>query len=323
MTRRRWLAVTGLMAVVALAIVVGPGASGPGPRPPVRSSRPAPAGTRVQGSVSTRGFGGPPWTVATTTVRYDDATRSTPTRGSEPAHAGRTLSTVLRWPTTTGGQRAPGPHPLVVFAHGYAAETSTYTSLLDDLAAAGAIVAAPELPGQSSALAGAPNETDLVNEPCDLEFVARSVMRSPPAALAGATAAAAVVFVGHSDGATAAAAAGYQLHACDGPRAVAVVALSVRDIVIDAGGMLPVLLAVTGTADEVNPASNTAKLWSHVPAPAWLLTVDGGTHLGTFTTDPDRARIDALIASFVRAHTVDPGATVDVTAIGRLHLATR
>jgi predicted dienelactone hydrolase len=71
------------------------------------------------------------------------------------------------------------------------------------------IVAAPELPGESAALVGSPSESDLANEPCDLEFVADSVEHEPPAGLAGAVARAPLVFAGHSDGATAAAAAGY------------------------------------------------------------------------------------------------------------------
>ncbi len=221
---------------------------------------------------------------------------------------------------------APGRHPFVVFAHGYAVETGTYSGLLDDLAAAGMIVAAPELPGESAALAGPPNESDLANEPCDLEFVAYSVEHDPPAGLAGALDRSPLVFAGHSDGATAAAAAGYSTNSCQGPKPVVVVALSPDDVVVkDAGrGSLPTLLAATGTADEVNPVSHTETLWLHVPRPAWLLTVQGGTHLGTFTTDPDRPRVDAVIAAFVLAHTVDPGAASNETFVnGRLHLYER
>ncbi len=220
---------------------------------------------------------------------------------------------------------APGRHPLVVFAHGYAVQTSTYSGLLDDLAAAGIIVAAPELPGESTALSGAPNENDLVNEPCDLEFVAGSLEQAPPVGLAGTLAHAPLVFAGHSDGATAAASAGYSTKSCTGPKPVAIVALSPDDIALDGGalGSSPALLAATGTHDEINPVAHTESLWLHVPRPAWLLTVQGGSHLGTFTTDPDRTRVDTIIAAFVIAHTVDPGAATNMVASGRLHLYTR
>ena len=106
---------------------------------------------------------------------------------------------------------------------------------------------------------------------------------------------------------------------------MAVVALSPSDIVVkaDASGSSPALLAATGTDDEVNPVGNTEKLWLHVPPPAWFLTVEGGTHLGTFTTDRDLARVDALIAAFVIARTVDPNAATQMIASGRLHLYER
>ena len=268
---------------------------------------------------------GPPWKIARATRIYTDSARSTPPRGAVPAHFHRILRTVIRWPVTRAGSLAPGRHPFVVFAHGYAVESSTYSRLLDDLAAAGIIVAAPEFPGESAALAGPPNESDLVNEPCDLEFVAASLEGEPPLALAGALAHAPLVFAGHSDGATAAAWAGYSTLECTGPKPAAIVALSSDDIRSQdvLRGSSPALLAATGTDDEINPVANTVSLWLHVPRPAWLLTVEGGTHLGTFTTDPDRTRVDALIAAFILAHTVDLNTATRIIGSGRLHVYTR
>lgn len=280
---------------------------------------------RMRASPTSAAPSGPPWNVVQTTRIYTDRTRSTPARGTVPAHLGRVLRTIVRWPVTRAGAPAPGRLPLVVFAHGYAVETRTYSALLDDLAAAGMIVAAPELPGESAALSGPPNESDLVNEPCDLEFVAASLEHEPPFALAGALAHAPLVFAGHSDGATAAAWAGYSMLDCTGPKSAAIVALSSDDIRSQdvLRGSSPALLAATGTDDEINPVANTVSLWLHVPRPAWLLTVEGGTHLGTFTTDPDRARVDVIIAAFILAHTVDLKAATRVIVSGRLHLYVR
>jgi Chlorophyllase enzyme len=299
-------------------------------RPTARTTAPARPGVaastaRMPASPTSAAPSGPPWNVAQTTRIYTDPTRPTPARGTVPAHPGRVLRTIIRWPVTRAGAPAPGRRPLVVFAHGYAVETGTYSALLDDLAAAGMIVAAPELPGESAALSGPPNESDLVNEPCDLEFVAASLEHEPPLALAGALAHAPLVFAGHSDGATAAAWAGYSTLDCTGPKPAVIVALSSSDIpsqdVLRRSS--PVLLAATGTDDEINPVANTVNLWLHVPRPAWLLTVEGGTHLGTFTTDPDRTRVDAIIAAFILAHTVDLNTVTRTIAIGRLHLYTR
>jgi Chlorophyllase enzyme len=288
-----------------------PNVTAPAARMPASATPSSPSGLR--------------WNVAQTTRIYTDRTRSTPTRGTVPAHLGRVLRTIIRWPVTRAGTPAPGRLPLVVFAHGYAVETRTYSALLDDLAAAGMIVAAPELPGESAALSGPPNESDLVNEPCDLEFVAASLEGEPPLALAGALAHAPLVFAGHSDGATAAATAGYSKLDCTGPKPAAIVALSSNDIRSQdvLRGSSPALLAATGTDDEINPVANTVSLWLHVPRPAWLLTVEGGTHLGTFTTDPDRTRVDAIIAAFILAHTVDLNTATRIIASGRLHLYTR
>jgi hypothetical protein len=270
----------------------------------------------------------PPWLVARAEVVYTDQTRATPARGSQPAHAGRMLRTTLLWPTTRRGLLAPGRHPLVVFAHGYATSAATYAGLLDDLVAEGFVVGAPELPGESSALPGPPVEADLVNEPCDLEFVAASIEHRAPHAIAAAVAGAPLVFAGHSDGATAAAAAAYTSH-CAGPPPHAVVALSPDDVAMSGAyrfGAPPPLLAATGTADEINPVAHTLALWNHVPAPAWLLTVDGGSHLGTFTTDPDRSRVDAIIVDFVLAeveHDPAAAARLATASAGRLHIRRR
>ena len=258
-------------------------------------------------------------------MTFTDPSRATRPRGAEPGHAGRRLTIVLRWPVSASGRPVPGRMPLVVFAHGYAVQTSTYGALLDDVAAAGNVVAAPEFPGQSAALPGAPDEADLANEPCDVEFVADTIERDPPPEISGALLAGRVVFVGHSDGATAVAAAAYEHHPCGGPTPVAVVTLSVRDVPIDLapGSPSPLLLAVTGTADEINPEANTVQLWNHAPPPAWLLTVADGTHLGTFTTDPDRRQVSTVIADFIRSAATDRPIALPVPNDGRLNITSR
>ena len=152
---------------------------------------------------------GPPWTVRQTTLELEDPTRSSPARGAGAAHSGRELRTSLRWPVSASGAVPTGRLPFIVFAHGYDVSASTYSAMLDDLTRAGFIVAAPEFPGESTAYPGPPVESDLANEPCDMEFVAASLERHPPGALRTALPNAALIMAGHSDGATAAAWAGY------------------------------------------------------------------------------------------------------------------
>ncbi len=272
--------------------------------------------------------GGPPWSVQQATFEFDDLSRASPARGPNPPRAGRSLRTTLRWPVAQDGQVAPGRLPLMVFAHGYRVSGSTYSALLDDITRAGIIVAAPEFPGESAALPGPAVESDLVNEPCDMEFVASSLESNPPPELRRALQGSSLIVAGHSDGATAAAAAGYT-SACSSVPIRAVVALSANDVPMTGAsrfGTPPALLAITGTADEVNPVAHTQALYQHAPSPAWLVTIDGGSHLGTFTTDPDLARIATTIADFAFAVADgDPAARARLGAAAglRIHLQSR
>jgi alpha-beta hydrolase superfamily lysophospholipase len=238
------------------------------------------------------------------------------------------MRTTVRWPVAHDGTVAPGRLPLLVFAHGFRASGSTYATLLDELTRSGIVVAAPEFPGESSALPGAAVESDLVNEPCDMEFVAASLENDPPPILRRALVDAALIVAGHSDGGTAAAGAGYS-STCSSVPIRAVVALSAGSVPMTGAsrfGAPPALLAMTGTADEVNPIAHTRALYQDAPTPAWLVTIDGGDHLGTFTTDPDLPRIAAMIADFTFAvadgDTAARGRFVNAAG-GRIHLQHR
>jgi pimeloyl-ACP methyl ester carboxylesterase len=217
---------------------------------------------------------------------------------------------------------------LIVFAHGYNLSAATYAVMLDDLTRAGIVVAAPEFPGESTWYSGPAVESDLVNEPCDMVYVAASLEREPPPALRTALRNAPLTVVGHSDGADAAASAGYA-SSCSSVPIHGVVALSADDVPVTDSfrfGNPPPLLAMSGNADEVTPTTRTLALYQQVPGPAWLVTIDGGSHLGTFTTDPDLPRISRMIADFVfMVSNRDNSARVRLTrsAGGRVHLQSR
>ena len=107
---------------------------------------------------------------------------------------------------------------------------------------------------------------------------------------------------GQSDGATSAAFAALTdpAGACGGPPVAAVVAFSARPVTVRAGADATVL-AITGSADPVNPPANTRALFSAAPAPAYLLTTAGDGHLAPSTTSPHRAAIDAVVVDLLRA----------------------
>ena len=112
--------------------------------------------------------------------------------------------------------------------------------------------------------------------------------------------------IGHSDGAVTAAGVGFNDDAAD-PRVGAVVTLSGAEaffpgaVVRGSAADSPALLAVHGTADEINPFAASQTLFDDATGPKWLVGVTGGSHLEPFTTDPVRTRVAALVATFFRA----------------------
>jgi len=72
----------------------------------------------------------------------------------------RTIETIVRYPK--GG----GPHPLVVFGHGYTLTPARYARLLRAWTLAGYVVAAPVFPLENANAPGGPDESDLVRRAC-------------------------------------------------------------------------------------------------------------------------------------------------------------
>ena len=334
-TRRRlWALLAVTAAVGAVVIVIGLRERAHPPRRAASatgSQSTTHTASEPNGAVTTTVTttpGGPPWSVRQATLAFVDPTRESPARGSTTGHSGRVLRTTLRWPVSSNGSVASGRLPLIVFAHGYDLSAATYAAMLDALTRAGIVVAAPEFPGESMWHSGPAVESDLVNEPCDMEYVAASLERDPPFALRTALRNAPLTVVGHSDGADAAASAGYA-SSCASVPIRGVVALSADDVPITDSfrfGNAPPLLAMTGTADEVTPPTRSHALYQEAPGPAWLVTIDGGSHLGPFTTDPDLPRISRIIADFVlMVSNRDTSARVRlaVAAGGRIHLQSR
>lgn len=245
-----------------------------------------------------------PMAVGITVIHLTDPSRPLKARGDRPASTERSFDVVVRYPiagAAGAGESVDatplGPAPLVVFAQGFATSTATYATLLHEIAASGFVVAAPEFPMTSAAIAGIPEEIDLIDEPRDLSFVIGSMTaedRSP--LLASMVRSGPVALIGHSDGAQAALLCAYAPRYGDG-RVGAVIALSGR---LDAYGgtwfstpSAP-LLAIHGMADEINPLSRSRELVDADPFPAMVVAVTGASHLGVATDPrfvPDVARL--------------------------------
>jgi fermentation-respiration switch protein FrsA (DUF1100 family) len=293
----------------------GDAARGRGAPVPSVSGDPAGAGSAspapTRPAVAPRG----PFPIARVDADFVDPTRPTPARGAIAGRAGRPLPTVIRYPDVAG----VGPFPLVVFAHGYANRTENYSALLDGIAAAGYVVAAPEFPLTSTAIATPVGARDAAEQVVDVAFVVDAVraLASADGPLRGRVGPDPVALIGHSDGGITVAAAGYASAVRD-PRVGAVVVLSgARG---DFGGAWfpdgsPPLLAVHPTNDTVNGFASSRSLYDGATTSRarFLVSIDGG-HVDAFTTPRSVTALVALVDEFLRAALrTDPGAAGRVT----------
>jgi alpha-beta hydrolase superfamily lysophospholipase len=317
---RHWRAVV-VATVVALALVVVFATPLPGVARAVSgrataraAARAALQAARTAATEATEATDDALLPVTSTSVTLVDDTRPTPARGTTPTASSRTLTVTITTPDVDDGAR----YPLVVFVHGYDADAATYAALESDLAARGFVVAAPDFPLSSSALDGAP-ERDVVDQATDVSFVISALLGDASPTVRSEIADTPVAVVGHSDGAVTTAGVAFNDDYAD-PRVGAAVVLSGAEAFFpgpwfgNAGA--PALLAIHGTDDEVNPFAASTTLYDDDPGSVKaLVAVDGGSHLGPFTTDAVRPAIATLIADFLRGQLVgESDATAKVAA---------
>jgi fermentation-respiration switch protein FrsA (DUF1100 family) len=213
----------------------------------------------------------------------------------------RTLVTVIRYPTGV-----KGPFPLVVFGHGFNETPVPYASLLQAWARAGYVVAAPVFPLENSGAPGGPNENDLVNQPRDMSYVISSLLAPSGGRsgfLGGLIDRREVAVAGQSDGGETALSLAYNRYFLD-RRVRAAVILSGAKIP-GVGGFdfprpSPPLLATQGTADTINPPSFTTAFYDVAPAPKYLLTLFGASHLGPYTDEqPQLGIVERVTVAFL------------------------
>ena len=146
---------------------------------------------------------------------------------------GRVLTTEVRYPTLAGSATTErldarpttvgGPYPVIVFAHGWDTEPSSYQAMLDSWVSAGFVVVSPIFPDENTAAvaqAGGPGtsaamkeESDQYNEPGDIAYVLTQLKTITSAGwaatLKGVLNMTDVALAGQSDGANVVAALSY------------------------------------------------------------------------------------------------------------------
>ena len=121
-------------------------------------------------SASARRLQPGPHAVGMKTVTFVDSSRSIPAREDDPGADERTLTCNLWWPVDDAG-----PHPLIVYSHGFMSNRSEGAYLNEHLASHGYVVIAPDYPRSSFGVPGGPDVSDVVNQPADLSFLIDSV----------------------------------------------------------------------------------------------------------------------------------------------------
>ena len=163
-----------------------------------------------------------------------------------------------------------------MFAHGYAIDAAAYAPLLEDLAAGGFVVAAPDFPGTSTAYPGGAIRSDSLQQPGDISFVITSMINlsaTPGPLLERRRSRPRSATSGQSDGGVTAAAAAYNT-CCIDPRIKASTILTGGAFGFDGQWFppgTPPVMFVHATADEVNPYGASTSMFAQAQSPKYLL----------------------------------------------------
>lgn len=254
---------------------------------------PAPAGA---GAGSTR----PPYRVGIRAITITEhRTMTLPGHRVVP----RSFSVYVRFPK--GG---PGHYPLLVFAHGYNITPHPYARLLQALAQAGFVVAAPVFPLTNAHAPGGANENDLLNQPGDMTAVITRMIRDSRRRgdpFTGLVNGQQVAVAGQSDGGITALLTAYNKRYRD-RRVKAAVIMSGAELSIGGyqfGSGSPPMLAIQGTADTTNLPKNTYKFFAQASRPKFLLKLLGAQHLPPYTNEqPQLGIVERTTAAFLNMY---------------------
>jgi dienelactone hydrolase len=221
--------------------------------------------------------------VATTTMTFVDASRSTPPWDGMPGKASRTLVTTIWYPARASGSAAPsgnGPYPLIAFAHGLGGSPQQYQQLLRSWAAAGYVVAAPLFPLSSNQTPGGPDGGDIGNQPGDMSFIIDQVLNAsaaPNGPLSGLVDRNEIGAAGHSNGAITT--LGLVANSCClDTRVKAAVVMAGTTEGLGRGSYelakAPPLLVVSDVHDGLVPYADAVAVFNQARGPKALFTLD-------------------------------------------------
>ncbi len=221
-----------------------------------------------------------------------------------PARTYQVKQTEVRLPVGGSGEDAldvfvvvpigGGPFPAVVFIHGYGSNAQAYSSVLDDFARHGFVVAGPNFTSNDVA-----QDTRAMRRTVD--WLTMSPNELAPARVNGHS----IGVMGHSLGGLTALAVAYN-SCCRDPRIAATVTIEgpVGDLPNGTyEWSTPPLLIVLGDNDPLIPATTGPQLLSKFAGKAYLLTIRGGGHGGGMdATDPAHTAVLRTELDFLNAY---------------------
>jgi acetyl esterase/lipase len=243
------------------------------------------------------------------TFTFVDSTRPTKANGTYTGAPDRTIPVVVYYPAVAGVQNAafadlPSPAPLVVRAHGLGGFSGDSNDLMKQLASRGMIVVSPSFPLSSLGAPGGVTIADLDQQIVDVSFVIDRLLAMNATVggpFEGRIDASRIGLVGHSLGGATVLGTGYHPTLRD-PRVDVVIGLApfacmYQEAFFDGGGTEP-LMILSGTADLVTlPTSNHVAPYNRANPEKYLVTLDGGLHIGfanDFLNDDSQNADDVL-----------------------------
>ena len=123
-----------------------------------------------EGSESARRLAPGPLAVGSVDHTFVDRSRATNANGDYAGAPERTLEATLWFPRDTG------PHPLLVYSHGFMSRRSENAPLAELLASHGYVVVSMDYPLTNGSAPGGPNVADAVNQPGDVRFAIDQIL---------------------------------------------------------------------------------------------------------------------------------------------------
>jgi len=240
------------------------------------------------------------YTVGELSETFVDQHRTTAANGKSPTLPRRMLSTTIFYPaqgSPTGiaaknvtPDRAGGPYPLIIAAHGFGGSVAEMQGLSERWAAAGYVVAEPLFPLTNDHSPGGPDAADYVNQPADMSYVITSVLQASARSnglLAGLVDPTQIGAAGHSLGGITTLGLAANT-CCHDLRVKAAIVFSGDSEGFPHGRFdyahAPPMMFVHGTADPVVPYESSVDAFNLANGPKALVSVIGGGHDDTVGT---------------------------------------